>query len=128
MGIVSKGAKCNFEGCDQDGARSLNTTKVENAGLRVNSAGKKTVLCDPGVIGGTCLNNGCIPTKALLEAAHRYHSLKNKKELKEFGFTLGSVKRNDKQVFKRVHLVLNLHTTLCTKLNIIVCISATKLK
>ena len=45
MGIVSKGAKCNVEGCDNDGARSLNTTKVENAGLRVNAAGKKTVLC-----------------------------------------------------------------------------------
>ena len=45
MGIVSKGAKCNSEGCDQDGARSLNTTKVETAGLRVNSSGKKTVLC-----------------------------------------------------------------------------------
>ena len=45
MGIVSKGAKCNVEGCDKDGTRSLNTTKVENAGLRVNSPGKKTVLC-----------------------------------------------------------------------------------
>ncbi|WP_428324110.1 hypothetical protein [Nitrosopumilus sp.] len=45
MGLVSKGAKCNVDGCDDDGARSLNTAKVENAGLRVNSAGKKTVLC-----------------------------------------------------------------------------------
>ena len=45
MGIVSKGAKCNYEGCNNDGARSLNTTKVENAGMRVNSSGKKTVLC-----------------------------------------------------------------------------------
>jgi hypothetical protein len=45
MGIVSKGAKCNIEGCEKDGSRSLNTAKVENAGLRVNSAGKKTVLC-----------------------------------------------------------------------------------
>ena len=45
MGIVSKGAKCNVDNCDQDGARSLNTAKVENAGLRVNSKGKKTVLC-----------------------------------------------------------------------------------
>ena len=44
MGVISKGAKCNVEGCDDDGARSLNTTKVENAGLRV-TAGKKTVLC-----------------------------------------------------------------------------------
>ena len=45
MGIVSKGAKCNVEGCEKDGTRSLNTTKVENAVLRVTSAGKKTVLC-----------------------------------------------------------------------------------
>ena len=45
MGVISKGAKCNVDGCDNDGARSLNTTKVENAGLRVNSIGKKTVLC-----------------------------------------------------------------------------------
>ncbi len=41
VGVISKGAKCNVEGCDQDGARSLNTTKVERAGLRVNSTGKK---------------------------------------------------------------------------------------
>jgi len=45
MGIVAKGAKCNVDGCTNDGARSLNSTKVENAGLRVNSTGKKTVLC-----------------------------------------------------------------------------------
>ena len=45
MGVVGKGAKCNVDGCDDDGARSLNTTKVENAGLRVNSSGKKTILC-----------------------------------------------------------------------------------
>ncbi len=45
MGVVSKGAKCNVDGCDNDGARSLNTAKVERAGLRVNSTGKKSVLC-----------------------------------------------------------------------------------
>jgi hypothetical protein len=45
MGLVSKGAKCNVDGCSNDGTRSLNTTKVENAGLRLNSSGKKTVLC-----------------------------------------------------------------------------------
>ncbi|RNJ79549.1 MAG: hypothetical protein D9C04_04460 [Nitrosopumilus sp. B06] len=47
MGVVAKGAKCNVDGCDQDGLRSINTTKVEGAGLRVTSAGKKTVLCKP---------------------------------------------------------------------------------
>ena len=45
MGVVAKGAKCNVDGCENDGARSINTTKVENAGLKVSSNIKKTVLC-----------------------------------------------------------------------------------
>ena len=45
MGIVAKGAKCSVDGCTNDGVRSLNPTKVEKAGLRVISTGKKTVLC-----------------------------------------------------------------------------------
>ena len=45
MGLVNKGAKCNVDGCDGDGVRSLNTKKVEDAGLRLNSSGKKSVLC-----------------------------------------------------------------------------------
>ena len=47
MGVIAKGAKCNVDGCTNDGVRSLNTTKVENAGVEVNSVGKKTVLCKP---------------------------------------------------------------------------------
>ncbi len=45
MGIVAKGAKCNVDGCDNDGVRSLNTVKVESGGLRVSSNNKKSVLC-----------------------------------------------------------------------------------
>ena len=45
MGIVSKGAKCDVGGCNNDGSRSLNTKKVEGAGLDVSSSSKKTVLC-----------------------------------------------------------------------------------
>lgn len=45
MGVIAKGAKCNISGCENNGARSLNTTKVEQAGLHVASSGKKTVLC-----------------------------------------------------------------------------------
>ena len=45
MGLVNKGAKCNVDGCDEDGVRSLNTKKIEDAGLRLNSSSKKSVLC-----------------------------------------------------------------------------------
>jgi len=40
-------------------------------------------------LGGTCLNWGCIPTKALLEHAH---ALKIAQDAKEWGITLGDVK------------------------------------
>ncbi len=45
MGIIAKGAKCNVEGCDKDGVRSLNAGRVEAAGLRVSTKSKKAVLC-----------------------------------------------------------------------------------
>jgi len=45
VGVIAKGAKCNVEGCNKDGTRSLNTKRVESAGLRVPSSNKKSVLC-----------------------------------------------------------------------------------
>ena len=45
MGIVAKGAVCNVSGCENSAMRSLNTKKVEDAGLNVSSSGKKTALC-----------------------------------------------------------------------------------
>ncbi len=45
MGLVAKGAKCNVDQCEQDGTRSLNTRKVESAGLRVSTSNKKSILC-----------------------------------------------------------------------------------
>ena len=45
MGIIAKGAKCNVSGCDNDGFRSLNTKKIEGAGLRVAVNSKKAALC-----------------------------------------------------------------------------------
>ena len=45
MGIISKGAKCNVDGCDADAVRSLNTKKIEDAGFRLDSSGKKSGLC-----------------------------------------------------------------------------------
>lgn len=51
------------------------------SGLRVaiNAAmnGKKTILAEPGKLGGTCLNRGCIPTKAMIHAASLYADCKD---------------------------------------------------
>ena len=37
-----------------------------NAALRAKDSGLKVCLIESGQIGGTCLNRGCIPTKALI--------------------------------------------------------------
>lgn len=42
------------------------------AALRAAQLGAKTALVEKGEIGGTCLNRGCVPTKALLHAAELY--------------------------------------------------------
>lgn len=42
------------------------------AALEAAALGKRVALCEKDEVGGTCLNRGCIPTKALLRAAHTY--------------------------------------------------------
>lgn len=39
--------------------------------------GREVVLIDQGQLGGTCLNEGCIPTKALLQSADMYEHMKS---------------------------------------------------
>ena len=57
------------------------------AAIRAAQLGLKTACVERApVLGGTCLNWGCIPTKALLEHAH---SLKIAQDWKEWGLTLG---------------------------------------
>ena len=57
------------------------------AAIRAAQLGLKTAVVERApVLGGTCLNWGCIPTKALLEHAH---ALKIAQEWKEWGLTIG---------------------------------------
>ena len=43
--------------------------------------GKSVVLFEERDLGGTCLNRGCIPTKALLHSAEAYHTAAHSEEL-----------------------------------------------
>src|SRR5919112_1439229 len=57
------------------------------AAIRAAQLGLQTAVVERApVLGGTCLNWGCIPTKALLEHAH---ALKIAQEWKEWGLTIG---------------------------------------
>jgi dihydrolipoamide dehydrogenase len=47
------------------------------AAIRAAQKGLKAVLAEQGFMGGTCLNRGCIPTKALLEASMMMASVRS---------------------------------------------------
>ena len=47
-----------------------------NAALKAKDSGLKVCLIESGQVGGTCLNRGCIPTKALIACAKTYSLVK----------------------------------------------------
>ena len=47
------------------------------AAIKAGQLGLKTACVEMrGTLGGTCLNVGCIPSKALLTSSHHYHDAK----------------------------------------------------
>jgi dihydrolipoamide dehydrogenase len=58
------------------------------AAIRVAQGGKKVALIEATGVGGTCLNRGCIPSKALIASAE---ALKNIKKAREFGIHVENV-------------------------------------
>ncbi|MEL6667309.1 MAG: FAD-dependent oxidoreductase, partial [Pseudomonadota bacterium] len=44
-------------------------------GIRAGQLGQDTVIVDAGDLGGTCLNVGCIPSKAMIHAADEFEKL-----------------------------------------------------
>src|SRR4051794_38293972 len=53
---------------------------------------KQKVLCvEKADVGGVCLNWGCIPSKALIAAAHTFDKMKHASEIGLMGVTAPSV-------------------------------------
>jgi len=61
------------------------------AALHAVSCGLKTAIIEAGEMGGTCVNRGCIPSKALLAASGKVRELRNAHHLKTLGIQVGSV-------------------------------------
>jgi len=61
------------------------------AAIRAAQLGLRTAVVEKDELGGTCLNWGCIPTKAWIVSAHLYEQIKR---AKEFGIEVGEPKIN----------------------------------
>src|SRR5699024_2749341 len=59
------------------------------AAFREDQLGQKVTIVDKGALGGTCLNVGCIPSKALIQAGHLTDAARGNEEL---GITTENVK------------------------------------
>lgn len=70
------------------------------AAIRCAQLGFKTAIIEKyDVLGGTCLNVGCIPSKALLDSSE--HFINAKENFKEHGIDIAAPKVNIKQMITR---------------------------
>ena len=68
--------------------------------IRCAQLGMKTAIVEKyDTLGGTCLNVGCIPSKALLDSSEHYHNAKD--NFKEHGINLKSLKVDMEQMIQR---------------------------
>lgn len=67
------------------------------AALHAVSCGLKTAIVEAAEMGGTCVNRGCIPSKALLAASGRVRELRDAHHLKTLGIQIDHV-NYDRQI------------------------------
>ncbi|MGE9292543.1 MAG: FAD-dependent oxidoreductase, partial [Puniceicoccales bacterium] len=72
--------------------------------IRAGQLGKKVACVEMERAGGTCLNWGCIPSKALLKSAELYRTMQH---AEDFGFTVGDIKVDFAKVVERSRGVAN---------------------
>lgn len=81
------------------------------AAIRAAQLGLKTACVEKwvddkgtAVLGGTCLNVGCIPSKALLESTHKFHEVTH--DAKSHGIEASDVKMDVKQMVARKNTIV----------------------
>ena len=74
--------------------------------IRCAQLGLKTAIIEKySTLGGTCLNVGCIPSKALLDSSHHYHDAE--KTFSKHGITTGDLSFDLKTMIERKRSVVS---------------------
>ena len=74
------------------------------AAIRAAQGGKKVMIIEENRLGGTCLNHGCIPTKALVSSVDVLEKIK---QAENFGFEVGNTKISLEKIMERKNEVVN---------------------
>jgi len=74
------------------------------AAIRAAQLGAEVALVEKGSVGGTCLNRGCIPTKAMAAGVSLLHSVQR---AKEFGINTGEVSIDFGRLMERKNQVVD---------------------
>ena len=53
--------------------------------------GLKTAIIEGDVVGGTCVNRGCVPSKALLAVSGRMRELHDEHHMKSLGLQVNMI-------------------------------------
>jgi len=75
------------------------------AAIRAAQLGFKTAIIEKTSLGGTCLNVGCIPSKALLDSSEHYHNAVH--NFSTHGIDIGAPKVNFSQMIQRKREVVD---------------------
>jgi len=80
------------------------------AAIRCSQLGMKTAIIERyNTLGGTCLNVGCIPSKALLDSTEHYHKAAH--EFEEHGIKLSNLKVDMPKMIERKQSVVDANTS-----------------
>jgi len=77
----------------------VSSIRCAQLGLKVACVEKNTNL------GGTCLNVGCIPSKALLEISHKYHDAQH--QFEKLGINIGKTEIDIKKIIQNKNDIVN---------------------
>ena len=62
------------------------------AAIRAGQLGLATVVVEEAKLGGTCLNIGCIPSKAIIHVAEAFYQMKAHETSSAFGLSTGDTR------------------------------------
>lgn len=77
------------------------------AAVHAVACGLKTAIVEAADMGGTCVNRGCIPSKALLAASGKVRELRDSHHLKALGVQVGNVAFERQAIADHAAMIVN---------------------